>query len=187
MNQAVQSTTTAQSVPASSSPVAPATPNLTDTGNGGIFVGKSHDNNGIKFVVQPTGQKIEVEGGEFLVCEEAMNSSNVYTFKGTPLEIAKKINELFNCSTEAVTAVAGGQYVMCNAATQSNETIEVSGTVKEILNKIAHSVKCNGVETKGAPAAPAQPAAMPVMGSGGIVPSNSIFSAGVFFFNPLFM
>lgn len=164
----------------------------TENENGGIMVGKSHADNGIKFTVKPTGQKIEAEGGEYVICEDALNSTDVLSFKGTRNQIAKKINELFSCSTGVVTGVQAGQYVLCNAATQNDEIIEVKGTVREILNQVAQSVMCNGVDVKGGSSpAPAQMAdtnvqpqpGAPVMAQGGVISHmNGVYILNYFFF-----
>lgn len=147
--------------------------------NGGIMAGKSHDNGGIKFIVQPTGQKIEAEGGEFVITDAALNATDILSMKGTRLQIAQKINEIYGGNTGVVTGVQAGQYVLCNAATQNDEILEVKGTVKEILNQVSESVMCNGVDTRGAAAAVA--VTEPVMAQGGIVEDNANY-----FLNPLF-
>lgn len=149
--------------------------------NGGLLVGASHDNGGIKFVIQQTGQRIEAEGGEYVLCEAAMTSTEILSLKGTPIQIARKIAELYSCNTGTVTPGTGlqaGQYVLCNAATQEPGVIEVKGTVREIINQIAKSVMCNGVDVKGQ----TQTVAAPSMAQGGIVqPTGTIVPEWLFY------
>lgn len=158
---------------------APASP---QGSNGGLLVGASHDNGGIKFIIAATGQRIEAEGGEYVLCEAAMSSTDMLSLKGTPMQIAKKLAELYHCNTGAVTPGTGlqaGQYVLCNAATQEPGVIEVKGTVRDIINQIATSVKCNGVDVKGQAAPAPQP--QPVMAQGGAVPAGPVIPEWLFY------
>jgi len=71
--------------------------------DGGVVVGKRHsesDENGTgeKFLVQSTGQLVELEGGEGVLCKESMQSKKIYKFEGkemTGREIASYLNHKY--------------------------------------------------------------------------------------------
>lgn len=71
--------------------------------DGGVVVGKRHsesDENGTgeRFIIKSTGQMVEVEGGEGVLCSESMNSDKIYHFEGkkmTGREIASKLNNTY--------------------------------------------------------------------------------------------
>jgi hypothetical protein len=71
---------------------------------GGVVVGKRHsemDENGEtgeRFVVESTGQLVELEGGEGVLCKESMSSDKKYSFQGkkmTSREIASFLNHKY--------------------------------------------------------------------------------------------
>jgi 8-oxo-dGTP pyrophosphatase MutT (NUDIX family) len=71
--------------------------------DGGIVVGKSHsesDENGTgeRFIVESTGQLVELEGGEIVINAESMNSDKKYDFEGkkmTAREVASELNHRY--------------------------------------------------------------------------------------------
>lgn len=70
---------------------------------GGVVVGKRHsesDENGTgeRFTVKSTGQIVEVEGGEGVLCKESMSSDTTFLFEGkkqTAREIASFLNHKY--------------------------------------------------------------------------------------------
>jgi hypothetical protein len=70
---------------------------------GGVVVGKRHseeDENGTgeRFLVESTGQVVEVEGGEGVLCKESMSSDRKYDLDGekmTGRQIASKLNHKY--------------------------------------------------------------------------------------------
>ena len=70
---------------------------------GGVVVGKRHseeDENGTgeRFLVESTGQVVEVEGGEGVLCKESMSSDKKYDLDGEKLtgrQIASKLNHRY--------------------------------------------------------------------------------------------
>lgn len=71
--------------------------------DGGVVVGKRHseyDENGSgeKFLVESTGQIVELEGGEGVLCQESMSSDKKFSFEGksmTGREIASYLNHKY--------------------------------------------------------------------------------------------
>jgi GNAT superfamily N-acetyltransferase len=71
--------------------------------DGGVVVGKRHseyDENGSgeKFLVESTGQVVELEGGEGVLCQESMSSDKRFSFEGksmTGREIASYLNHKY--------------------------------------------------------------------------------------------
>jgi hypothetical protein len=71
----------------------------TDAKDGGLLVGKSHAEGGMKAVVVDTGQPIEVEGGEAVIIKEAVEEhkeelTRINTDGGNGVPILKKGGEL---------------------------------------------------------------------------------------------
>jgi len=63
---------------------------------GGILVGKSHANGGIKAINMSTGQPLEMQGGEVVITKPAVDDKKLYQFQGqllTNRQILSKINE----------------------------------------------------------------------------------------------
>jgi hypothetical protein len=61
--------------------------------NGGITVGPSHADGGIKFKL-PDGSTPELEGGEGVVNATTMASKKIVTVVGTPAQIVSKVNSM---------------------------------------------------------------------------------------------
>jgi len=80
---------------------------------GGVVVGKRHSEEdefgtGEKFLVESTGQLVELEGGEGVLCKESMQSKKIYKFDGkemTGREIASYLNHRYG----GVEFAKGGQ------------------------------------------------------------------------------
>jgi hypothetical protein len=68
-----------------------------DAKDGGLFVGKSHDDGGIKAYNKDSGQPIEVEGNEVIINKRSVADNTKREFEGEMLtnkEILSKINEM---------------------------------------------------------------------------------------------
>ena len=81
---------------------------------GGVVVGKRHsemDENGEtgeRFIVESTGQLVEVEGGEGVLCKESMNSDKKYVFEGRKMT-GKEIASFLNHKYGGVEFAKGGE------------------------------------------------------------------------------
>lgn len=65
-----------------------------DTTDGGLFVGKSHaEDGGIKTVNIETNEPLLVEGGEVIINKRILASDDEFVCTGTPRDITSKINE----------------------------------------------------------------------------------------------
>jgi hypothetical protein len=138
--------------------------------DGGIVVGKRHsesDENGTgeRFVVESTGQLVELEGGEIVINAESMSSDKLYEFEGkkmTGREIASTINHRYggvkfddggkvSCGCDnkyyyggelpsaTLDSLQGGEGVINFKASQSGNKYQFNGkkmTPRDILSKI---------------------------------------------------
>lgn len=137
--------------------------------DGGIVVGKRHsesDENGTgeRFIVESTGQLVELEGGEIVINAESMSSDKKYDFEGkkmTGREIASELNHRYggvkfneggkvSCGCDkyyyggelpsaTLDSLSGGEGVINFKTSQSNNKYEFQGkkmTPREILSKI---------------------------------------------------
>jgi hypothetical protein len=137
--------------------------------DGGIVVGKRHsesDENGTgeRFMVESTGEVVELEGGEIVINAESMNSDKLYNFEGkkmTGREIASEINHRYGgvkfndggrvscgCNkfyyggelpSATVDSLKGGEGVINFKASQSKSKYDFQGkkmTPREILSNI---------------------------------------------------
>lgn len=59
---------------------------------GGEIQGRSHAQGGVPMMVRSTGQRVELEGGEGVINKRSMASNDILTLKGTPKQIASRIN-----------------------------------------------------------------------------------------------
>jgi hypothetical protein len=69
---------------------------ITDNASGGLAIGRSHKENGIKAINKATGQHIEFEGGEVIITKPAVEDNELREFEGQMLtnrQILSKINE----------------------------------------------------------------------------------------------
>ena len=62
--------------------------------DGGITIGPSHADGGIKFNVGDSGQVVELEGDEGVLKKSAMQDQKEYTLTGSPRTIASCLNEM---------------------------------------------------------------------------------------------
>ncbi len=81
--------------------------------DGGVVVGKRHsesDENGTgeKFLVKSTGQIVELEGGEGVLCKESMQSKKIYKFEGKEMN-GRQIASFLNHKYGGVEFAKGGQ------------------------------------------------------------------------------
>ena len=86
-----------------------------DAKEGGLFVGQSHSDGGIKAYNVSTQQPIEVEGGEVIITKKAVDDGEKREFEGEMLtnkEILSRINE----SGGGVSFADGGQIHGCGCS-----------------------------------------------------------------------
>ncbi len=86
-----------------------------DAKEGGLFVGQSHANGGIKAYNVSTQQPIEVEGGEVIITKKAVDDTEKREFEGEMLtnkEILSRINE----SGGGVSFADGGEIHGCGCS-----------------------------------------------------------------------
>jgi hypothetical protein len=86
-----------------------------DAKEGGLFVGQSHANGGIKAYNVSTQQPIEVEGGEVIITKKAVDDGEKREFEGEMLtnkEILSRINE----SGGGVSFADGGEIHGCGCS-----------------------------------------------------------------------
>jgi len=140
---------------------------------GGVVVGKSHqeaDENGTgeKFVVASTGQIVELEGGEAVIVNKAIDADDEMEFEGekmTPKQIASYLNHAYGgvkfekggeltcgCSNKkyyhggelpsaVVNGLEGGEAVITKKTMDSKDKYTFQGqklTPRQILSRINH-------------------------------------------------
>ena len=113
---------------------------------GGMVLGgekTSHDNGGVKYVVKQTGQRVELEGDEFVLCDDIVRSQKYYVLTGTPYEIILKLASEGSCKIGALSEIQGGEFVICKKVIRDNQTITVSGTPAEIISQLQVEKGCN--------------------------------------------
>lgn len=146
--------------------------NLQTLKEGGVVVGKRHSeadedgNTGERFLVKSTGQVVELEGGEGVMCSESMQSDKRFAFNGkkmTAREIASLLNHKYGgvefakggdlksvcgCKTyehggelptATVDTLNGGEAVVTVKTMESNDKYDFNGsqrTPREILGNI---------------------------------------------------
>ena len=81
--------------------------------DGGVVVGKRHSEEdefgtGEKFLVESTGQVVELEGGEGVMCKESMQSQKQYTFDGKKMT-GRQIASFLNHKYGGVSFADGGE------------------------------------------------------------------------------
>jgi hypothetical protein len=106
-----------------------------DAKEGGLFVGHSHANGGIKAYNVSTQQPIEVEGGEVIITKKAVNDNEKREFEGEMLtnkEILSRINE----SGGGVSFANGGEIHGCGCSGKKynygGETLEDYMIIKKM-------------------------------------------------------
>jgi hypothetical protein len=106
-----------------------------DAKEGGLFVGQSHANGGIKAYNVSTQQPIEVEGGEVIITKKAVDDEEKREFEGEMLtnkEILSRINE----SGGGVSFADGGEIHGCGCSGKKynygGETLEDYMIIKKM-------------------------------------------------------
>ena len=106
-----------------------------DAKEGGLFVGQSHSNGGIKAYNVSTQQPIEVEGGEVIITKKAVDDGEKREFEGEMLtnkEILSRINE----SGGGVSFADGGEVHGCGCSGKKynygGETLEDYMIIKKM-------------------------------------------------------
>jgi hypothetical protein len=106
-----------------------------DAKEGGLFVGQSHANGGIKAYNVSTQQPIEVEGGEVIITKKAVDDGEKREFEGEMLtnkEILSRINE----SGGGVSFADGGEVHGCGCSGKKynygGETLEDYMIIKKM-------------------------------------------------------
>lgn len=117
--------------------------------DGGLLVGKSHADGGMPMIVEGSGQNVEVEGKEFVVCDKAFREDTVLEMEGTRAEIAYELNRMYKCNTGTADSLKVGQYILCKKAMADDEVLNLKGTAKEIITQVAETVNCNGFYEDG--------------------------------------
>lgn len=112
-----------------------------DAKDGGLFVGRSHANGGIKAINLSTNQPIEVEGGEVIITKPAVEDQTKREFEGkmmTNKEILSHINE----SGGGVSFAKGGEMCGCSGKMYKfgGETLSDYMILRKISNLYDESV-----------------------------------------------
>lgn len=104
--------------------------------------GKSHANGGIPVLVDDN-TLIEVEKFEYVICNNAMNSTKIFEFKDkTNKEILDEIFRYSDCEFEQHKANSG-DFIICKLAVMDKKKRNITGTVKEIINVMQSEKSCN--------------------------------------------
>jgi 8-oxo-dGTP pyrophosphatase MutT (NUDIX family) len=113
---------------------------------GGIVRGgeaTSHDNNGVKYIVKSTGQHVELEGDEVVLCDTVMKSDKFHSFTATPLDILKSLADEYGCKRGSLDEIHGGEFVICKKVVRDNTVISVAGTPPDIVSQLQLEKGCN--------------------------------------------
>lgn len=113
---------------------------------GGIVRGgesTSHANGGVRYTVKSTGDLVELEGDEIVLCEDAIKSTRCHTITGTHLEILKEIADTYGCGRGTLEQISAHEFVICKKVVRDTEAITVSGTPAEIVSYIQVQKGCN--------------------------------------------
>lgn len=107
----------------------------------GLYFGNLHsecgkNGCGIKQKVAETGDLIEVEGGEWWIPKQVMESSDVHTFKKkTNAQILKAITDKYD-KTKVSGVVNSGDFIVMRAVVNDRKQHNRRGTVSDIVNKM---------------------------------------------------
>jgi len=106
-----------------------------------MYRGPSHKDGGIPVVVDGSA-KVEVEGLEYLICNEALNSDKKLSFyHATNKEILDYIYKDFSCQFNQNKANTG-EFILCKIVVLDATPRDRRGTVKEILNAMQQEKGC---------------------------------------------
>lgn len=104
--------------------------------------GKSHAEGGIPVLVDDN-TLIEVEKFEYVICNNAMNSTKIFEFKNkTNKEILDEIFRYSDCEFEQHKANSG-DFIICKLAVMDKKKRNITGTAKEIINVMQSEKSCN--------------------------------------------
>lgn len=104
--------------------------------------GKSHAEGGIPVLVDGN-TPIEVEKFEYVICNNAMNSTKIFEFKDkTNKEILDEIFRYSDCEFEQHKANSG-DFIICKLAVMDKKKRNITGTAKEIINVMQSEKSCN--------------------------------------------
>ena len=107
-----------------------------------MFIGNSHANGGIPSEIAESGTKIEIEGNEYYICNEAYNSPNHFDFKKkTNKEILDFIYTEFACKLNQ-DIMHSGDFIVCKVVVADNRKKDRKGTIKQILNEMQGEKNC---------------------------------------------
>jgi len=118
---------------------------------GGIVKGKSHADGGEHFIVNGSGQHVELEGREAVISAKAFDDTKIHKYKGTNWEILNQINQKYGGNTlyEEVESIGVGDFVICISSVEDDTQREYTGTNEQVISAINESGGCISV-TKGA-------------------------------------
>lgn len=96
---------------------------------------------GIKVMVDDA-YMVEVEGGEYKICNDAYNSDEVLSFKDkTNKEILDYIHNDFSCKFEQSKADSG-DFILCRLVVNDKKKKNYSGTVRQVLDMMQSEHSC---------------------------------------------
>lgn len=124
----------------------------------GLVIGPSHDDGGVVTLLQPFDFPVEIEGQEYVLCRQVLNSPKKHKFKNkTNKEILDRLYTQSRCSlSDRGTYV--NDFVVCKMTVNDDKRRDYQGTAAEILSimqnehgcRIAQGVKlANGVIKPG--------------------------------------
>lgn len=114
----------------------------------GLFHGERHNDpvtgqamGGIQTIVDGS-QVVEIEGEEYFLCRESMESSVVYNFQNkTNKQVLDKLFREEGCVFEQGKA-RSGDFISCRLVVLDDKPINRKGTVKEIVNEMQKEKAC---------------------------------------------
>ncbi len=121
------------------------------TKESGMYIAPSHKEGGVKVVVDNT-KVVEVEGGEWHICREAMENGEILQFTDkTNKQILDAIFKRSQCVFEQGKG-KGKDFIVCKLVVQSPDKRTICGTAKEIINTLQseHSCKVSSDATQPA-------------------------------------
>ena len=116
---------------------------------GGMITGKSHAQGGEHFVVEETNQRIEAEGGEPVIPNEAFSHTTQKTLQGTNTDIINSINKSIGAKSlsEKADVLSPGDAIICKKAPKDKTKKTIKGTNRQIVSAINVEAGCNEIET----------------------------------------
>jgi N-6 DNA Methylase len=108
----------------------------------GHIKGPSHEKGGIGILVKETSQKKWVEGGEYLICKEAIESDNIHYFQEkTNKEILNYFHKEYDCPGFK-TDLNADDFIICKLTVNDTTKRTIKGTVQRILDVIQAEKGC---------------------------------------------